>query len=271
MKYKAYKMSGAGNLFYVIDNRDLSIDDRIKSKLFDFFSSSSFKAEGYIFLKKSENNTFSSEFFNPDGSCGMMCGNGGRAIVRFAENLGLIDDNQNITFDMADKVYSAKIDGDLVSIYFTYPELIDYNMPISVCDKIIRGVYVENGSHHFCVNIANYDDYRDIAVELFPLNEIGKLVRYNEAFLPLGTNFNIYSIDNNIIKLRTYERGVEAETGACGTGAIATAFAAEKFGIEFPMTIIPTSGEKLVIDLNDERKVILTGPAVILGYSEIEV
>ena len=277
MKIKVTYMSGAGNLFTVIDNTNgkLNFDDakKLATKLCLVNEVNKFETEGLMILEKSADYQFECVFFNPDGSTGMMCGNGGRAIVRFAQNRGLIvNPNETIKFKMAGDIYSAKIEENLIDLEMS--DILKHKeQQLKLQGRLVNTHFIDNGSQHTVVRIDKLDL---LDIDKLDIIGFGREIRYNEVFGKIGSNANFYKIENHKVFLRTYERGVEKETGACGTGAVATAIAAvmEK-ELDFPVEIIPTSGEKLIIDkkINSENKIKyhLIGPAVILEEKEIEV
>lgn len=276
MKYNVTYMSGAGNLFSVLDNRKGEISNLEAIKLAPILcsrnKSNDFETEGLMLLEVSADYDFKCSFFNPDGSTGMMCGNGGRAIVNFALSKNCVVDNgENITFEMAGSIYNAKIDGLLVDLEM--PNIIsEKSLELKLQGRVVNAFYVDNGSQHTMINIKRLDL---IDLDRLDINGLGREVRFNELFGKLGSNANFYDIVKDVVHLRTYERGVEKETGACGTGAVATAIATNRgFGLKFPITIIPSSGEKLIINKKGEgldTKYHLIGPAVILNEIDIEV
>jgi len=282
MKIKVYHLSGAGNLFTVIDNTDGLLDSskiaKITPLLTEINDINKFKSEGLMLLEQSVNYDFKCEFFNPDGSTGMMCGNGGRAIVRFAKEMGRIEDNiEKLKFEMANDIYEAEFNGSNIKLYLPKPSLIIEKFKIEVENKEVVGTYVDIGSDHFIVEISSLDlsDIND-----FDINKYGSLIRYNNKFAK-GCNANFIQIKKDekgdYVKLRTYERGVEAETGACGTGAVSTAIhCVLNKKVQFPVRISPTSNQELIIDYtggfpNDIKDMILEGPAEIIDSQEIEM
>jgi len=277
MKIKVTYMSGAGNLFTVIDNTAniLTLDQgkSLASILCSVNDKNKFETEGLMLLEQSADYNFKCVFFNPDGSTGMMCGNGGRAIVKFALSKGVISTSQTkVRFEMAGAVYSAEIVDDLIDLEM--PNIIEYKeRTLKLQGRFVNTHYIDNGSQHTVIRIDKID-LLDIAK--LDINGVGREVRYNEEFGKIGSNANFYDVKGKTVYLRTYERGVEKETGACGTGAVATAITAvEECGLKFPIDIIPTSGEKLTIDkridIKKGTKFHLIGPAVILEEKEIEV
>lgn len=277
MKIKVTYMSGAGNLFSVIDNRkyDFSIKQgEILAKILCSKNDlNDFQTEGLMFLEKhNENLDFECKFFNPDGSTGMMCGNGGRAITRFAELSGMLYNKSSIKFLMSGSIYHSEILGSEIKLFMPPPSILPYRQEITINNQIITGYFSNTGTFHFVLNTEeNYIDFNN-----FNINEIGSKIRLHNSFEPNGTNVNFTKLEGNSIHLRTFEKGVEAETGACGTGAVATALTYNMFyNIEFPISIIPTSKENLTIDIVKEndgiKNIILQGPAKVLYEIELNL
>lgn len=277
MKIDVYYMSGAGNLFSVIDNRNYNFSNMQGSILAKILCNineyNDFKSEGLMFLEDKTNSyDFVCKFFNPDGSTGMMCGNGGRVITRFADMNGLIKDKNNINFFMSGSHYKAQFDRSDILLLMPSPEILPKKMTIICDDNKYEGYYSNTGTHHFVVNT----NENDIDFNNFEIIKIGSEIRYNKDFKQAGTNVNFINISENIIHLRTYEKGVELETGACGTGAVASALTANQFyNLDYPISIIPTSGERLLIDCikKDDQiiNMILQGPAKLLYSIQISL
>lgn len=257
MKLIITLMSGAGNLFTVIDNRDKKINtDFVQKnhiKLSQNLGSNKISTEGIMLLEKGleDNNTnkydFECKFFNPDGSTGMMCGNGGRCIIQFAKDNMFADvEKTDFTFFMANTIYNGKI------IKNNYVELVlpKHNL-IEQRELVIDNLnynfsYVHNGSDHSVFDLSYLSEQEFWE---FDLINFAKKFRYHKSFTN-GTNVNIFTIVGDKIILRTFERGVEAETGACGTGSVATAISANiQHNLEFPINIIPTSKSPLKIGI----------------------
>jgi len=276
MKTKVFRMSGAGNLFSIIDNRAQIVSESQKSETAQLLCTlnlqNSFAAEGMIYIENSDVCDFKADFFNPDGTSGMMCGNGGRCAVALAHQLGFFERLENITFEMSGVHYRANIIDSQVELFF--PKLKIYNnlCPVQIVydNELteVDGVFVDNGSQHYCLNIA---ELGEIDIAKVDLTEVGPRIRNHRVFKPDGANCNLLQIiDNHTLKVRTFERGVEHETGACGTGAIASAYAAENWGVEFPITVFPSSGIPLIVKKIPNGS-ILEGPAEVLQIDEIEI
>lgn len=278
MILKITYMSGAGNLFTVFDNREIKISveelSRIAPTLCNSKVDDNFITEGLIALQSGEYD-FTAEFFNPDGTHGAMCGNGGRAAVLYAKHVGELQKAKDISFGMAGEVYEADIlDNGLIQIAFPPPKSFEDDLELDIDGRIIKAGYVDVGSQHAVIN---YDELQlGYAFRDFNINQIGRAVRTHPKFGVSGANANFYTIIDDVVHLRTYERGVEAETGACGTGAISTAVITTlRHNLDCPVSVIPPSGEKLLVNIinkiNDTQKIQLIGPAVIIDEKTIEI
>lgn len=211
-----YKCHGAGNDFLVADNRGgdyvLSADD--VRRLCDRHTG--FGADGLMLLENSSEYDFRMVYYNPDGSTGMMCGNGGRCIVAFAALSGI----DSFTFEAADGVHEARIISREGPRFVVRLKMKDVSEIRRVGDE---GWFLDTGTRHF-VRFVEDVEAVDIASE-------GPRYRYDARFAPEGTNVNFVSPKDGILKVRTFEKGVEAETLACGTGIVASAVAAVREGL----------------------------------------
>jgi len=202
-----YKYQGTGNDFVVIDNRqqvfpkeNVSLVNSLCDRRFGV------GADGLILLENSAASDFKMVYFNADGHEGTMCGNGGRCIVAFSKFLNIIDDTT--IFEAVDGLHTATILGDIVSL-----QMQDVT---SIKDKS-NGVFLDTGSPHH----VQFEEH----ISDFDIKTIGRSIR-NEVYGAKGSNVNfVKRIDDSVFRLRTYERGVEDETLACGTGATAVAIA----------------------------------------------
>ncbi len=274
MKVKIFYMSGAGNTFFVFktDRNLLSkIDvDSIVNKIIQTLSAI-YKIEGIMSVSASDESDFQVQYYNPDGSSGMMCGNGARCAVFFANYIGICDDSKaELHFDMAKTIYKSEFTDKGIRLYFPKPNKELINMSFQLQNSLLTYDFYDVGTEHVCINIENFTEYSNL--DQIDLNLFAKPIRYHKEFAPEGVNVNLYNVlSKEKIQLRTFEKGVEAETGACGTGAISTALSAYNSNlISFPVEIIPPSGESLWVDLYDSG-IILEGPARIVEELEIEV
>jgi len=241
-------MSASGNDFILIDNRD----GRVNSQFADVKDlvvkicrrRHSVGADGLILIEKSESHDFRWRFFNSDGSEAEMCGNGGRCAARFAYMKGIAKDK--ITFETAVGVIKATVHGSRVKLQLTQPEALKLDYPIKLEDKEIFISSVNTGVPHAILIV---DD-----TERIPVQELGRTLRYHGAFGEKGTNVDFVEIiDKHHVKIRTYERGVEGETFACGTGAVAAGVVLkEKKLIKTPVNVETKGGELLKVYVGDE-------------------
>ena len=236
-----YKMSGSGNDFILIDNRrgDLPVDN-----LIDFVGTlcarqGSVGADGLIIIEKSTCADFRWRFFNADGSEVEMCGNGGRCAARFAflEEIA----PAQMSFETVAGIIDATVSGETVKIRLTAPRQLELPYDLRTEDGTLTVSSINTGVPHV---VHFVDD-----LEGFDVFRTGRLIRYHEHYQPAGTNANfVRLLDSHTIAVRTYERGVENETLACGTGSVAAALIAAKKGlVSSPVEVLVRSGERLNI------------------------
>ena len=219
-----YRFSGAGNNFVVLDGRSGDISAfRTTERIVELCSR--FGTDGLMILTEADGYDFGMEFYNPDGTGGMMCGNGGRCIVAFASYLGLKPASARHSrpdrespapwhFLAPDGPHTATIleaDGNKWTVRL---KMLD----VKEVTPILGGYFLNTGTRHF-VKFVDDVDAVDVEAE-------GKKLRWDPAFLPIGTNVNFVEKTPGLLKVRTFEKGVEGETLACGTGITASAIAA---------------------------------------------
>ncbi len=254
------KMSGTGNDFVIIDNRSLRIPLAEQSELARKICRRMFSigADGLIFIEESTVADFAWNFYNADGSVAEMCGNGSRCAARFAYRHGIA--GKKMKFSTLAGIIEAEIGDEEagVRVRMTTPHDFRLGLLLSVGDEEKAVGYVDTGVPHAVIFVDNDD---------VPVKTWGRLVRFHELFMPKGANANFVRVlPDGRLKVRTYERGVEAETMACGTGAVASAlFAALQKGLESPVEVITSGGGVLTIvfDLFDGPvvdNVFLQGP-----------
>ncbi len=261
MKLSFFKYQGAGNDFIMVDNRDLAFNHQQPAKLARLCDRRfGVGGDGIMFLEPANGYDFKMVYYNADGQPSSMCGNGGRCIVAFAKHLGVIVNET--TFLAVDGPHYAKISesGDWVSL-----QMIDV-------ETVTRdgAAYVMNtGSPHYVKF--------DLAVADKNVFAEGRAIRYNETYKTEGININFVEVKEDYLLVRTYERGVEDETYACGTGVTAVALAhAIKYNqtgsIETPIKVL---GGELNIRFNyDGEKftnIFLEGPAQLVFEGEVEL
>ena len=297
------KYHGAGNDFLIADNRDghLSLSEEVIRHLCDRHTG--FGADGVMLLESGSGKDFNMVYFNPDGSGGMMCGNGGRCIVAFAADCGAVSPDSTIVFDAADGEHIASIPetgrkGEKtvrlkmkdVSGITAYPEE--------------DGFFLDTGTRHYVKFVSGLADY--------PVLSEGPVLRHDSRFAPVGTNVNFVEVAggpastvrtictakgdsstleaegpaSTVLSIRTFEKGVEYETLACGTGIVASAMASFVRGVPPSWTAGETvaySVRAAIADLSVEfvphrddglfcaSDVYLTGPACFVGYVEVQI
>ncbi|MFZ3116563.1 MAG: diaminopimelate epimerase [Syntrophales bacterium] len=254
-----FKMSGSGNDFIIIDNRDgaLVVADIVKFVQELCERKGSVGADGLIIIEKSLRADFRWRFFNADGSEVDMCGNGGRCAARFAFLKGIAP--AAMSFETGAGVIDAQVSGETVKLRLTDPRelALDYQLPTEGGFLIVSSV--NTGVPHV---VSFVDD-----LEHFDVFHKGRWLRYHAHYQPAGTNANFVQVVNrHTIKVRTYERGVEDETLACGTGSVASALIASRKGlVASPVAVRVKSGEtlKIYFDVADAgyRDVYLEGAA----------
>lgn len=262
MKIHFYKYQATGNDFVIIDAREENIilsKENIKFLCHRHFGIGS---DGLIIFENSDKADFSMQFFNPDGSGGMMCGNGGRSIVKFAADKGVIKDK--CTFLAPDGLHSATIEGENISLKMTTPTLFQAHKD---------GFYINTGTSHFVI-FENDLNAIDVIKK-------GRMLRYDERFLTYkGCNVNfVEEIEDKNLKIQTYERGVEDLTLACGTGICAAALTySVKKGLENANHTINISAQGGNLQVEFEKKenntfdnVHLIGEAKKVFEGEIEI
>lgn len=261
------KIEGAQNDFIVIDNRDLFFP-RESMKTFSVLACHRRKgigADGVIFIESHISLDFTMLFFNPDGSDGSMCGNGGRCAALFAVQHQLAGKRQ--AFEVLGMQYIAEIYDATIRIYFPPPKKLRFTFKLNVFDQGIIAHYAHVGAPHAMIFIGDLDEQLVPSLEALNVEAWGRAVRRHPDFQPEGVNANFLAIDaEGIVHLRTFEKGVEAETEACGTGTIASAIAAHAVkGLQPPINVRTHGGDVLNVgfDVADEtvQNLFLEGPA----------
>jgi diaminopimelate epimerase len=282
MKYKIY--SGAGNDFVMINNWDNNIPFEKQKEFTIKICNEKFKQiDGVIFLDKPQGKDVSvrMNYYNRDGSYGAMCGNGARCIAQYAVDEGAIK-LREFSLEAVDKIYKAELKGNnIVKIHFPPPS--DYKLNIGIKSKISESSlnlhWIQVGSEHIVLFINDEVNKKALKIKNLDeakINEWGNELRFHAEFQPKGANVNFVDVlSNNEIRIRTYERGVERETLACGTGIISSAIISSLLGkVSPPVKILVQSGEWLTVDFKNNNGKIsdlsLEGSAKEIGKGELD-
>ena len=297
------KYHGAGNDFLIADNRDghLSLSEEVIRHLCDRHTG--FGADGVMLLESGSGKDFNMVYFNPDGSGGMMCGNGGRCIVAFAADCGAVSPDSTIVFDAADGEHLASIpENGMKGEKTVRLKMKDVSGITAYPEE--DGFFLDTGTRHYVKFVSGLADY--------PVLSEGPVLRHDSRFAPVGTNVNFVEVAggpastvrtictakgdsstleaegqaSTVLAIRTFEKGVEYETLACGTGIVASAMASFVRGVP-PSRIageaVAYSVRAAIADLSVEfvphrdnglfcaSDVYLTGPACFVGYVEVQI
>lgn len=259
---KFTKLSGLGNDFILFDNREgqFTGDER------DFFRQIcqrrvSIGADGVILLEKSKAANFKYRHYNADGSYAEMCGNGARSVCYYAF-LNQIAPS-HLTFEINNTINEAWIEDDQVRLKLPPPEEIMTSLDIVKESELEEGGFVRVGVPHLVIFVDEINQ-----LDVF---QIGRHYR-NHPFFKDGANVNFVKIiDANTIKIRTYERGVENETLACGTGSVAAAIIYHATQKAEPPIIVKNTGGDLIVNWDESfNPLFLQGKVKIVYYGELE-
>lgn len=262
-----YKMSGSGNDFIIIDNRkDVMQDINIKEFAAKVCTPRvSLGADGLILIENSTKADFKWRLFNADGSEAEMSGNGARCAARFA-CINRVASFQ-MFFETLSGIIKAEVKDDRVMVQMPDPKDIRLDHKIEIDGREYQGSFINTGVPHFVYFVED--------VEKVDVVELGRKTRYHSVFRPSGTNVNFARvIDSQNITIRTYERGVEDETLACGTGSVATALIAGSTGrCTSPVVLATRGGMPLFVSFSWDgerfRNVFLGGDARVICAGEI--
>jgi diaminopimelate epimerase len=260
MSLQFWKMHGAGNDFILFDDREGGFPIDQREWINDFATRrTGIGSDGVILIQPSETADFRMRFFNPDGKEAEMCGNGARCVARLAHEIGAAP--RDMVMETVAGPVKAVADGDQVCLGMTKPRDWIESAELTFDDgSSLQIGFVNTGVPHV---VAEIDDLDQLDIQ-----KVGSSIRYHSRFAPAGTNANfIQVIGHNHLRVRTYERGVECETLACGTGMVACALLAAKWGlVQSPVSLTCAGGDILKVEfsLTDHGadEVTLLGPAV---------
>ncbi len=253
-------MNGAGNDFVVLDNRtgSLSLEFHDIARLCDRHRGVG--ADGLLAVEPAEGTAdFRMRYYNSDGGEAEMCGNGARCFARFAARL-MGEQPEKVSFETQAGPITAVLEGDLVTLEMGRPQNHQAPQPLELGDSTHQVHFINTGVPHAVVFVSE--------VEKIDVQSLGSALRWHAAFSPKGTNANFAQvIGPDRLVLRTYERGVEGETLACGTGVCATALLhAVETGAASPIHVKVRGGDTLRVDFQKNPNgtfagAKLTGPA----------
>ncbi|MCP5540995.1 MAG: diaminopimelate epimerase [Akkermansiaceae bacterium] len=273
MTLKFWKMNGAGNDFVVLDNRDGSrgLDGAQIAQL--CHRQRGVGADGLLAVEPAQNGAdFRMRYYNADGGEAEMCGNGARCFARFAN---FLSDNrlERVSFETIAGTIGADFIGDQVRIALSAPHGLALELPLEVDGEALTVHSLNTGVPHAVFFV---DD-----LEGTDVRRLGRATRFHAQFAPAGTNVNFVKIEApGEIAIRTYERGVEDETLACGTGMAACALIHHLLhGAGSPIRVRVRGGDVLEVafetgpgeNAGDFQRVTLTGPADFTFHGEVEI
>ena len=273
MKIRFVKMHGAGNDFVMIDDRDGALealfgrDALLRVRVLSAIGArgTGVGCEGIILVQRSTTADFRMRFFNPDGSEAEMCGNGARCVAAFAREIGAATSDT-----MRFETIAGLVDAEIIRSSTLNPQLSTLLVKIALPDpKDLREDFVNSGVPHKIVSVEDLE-HADVEGE-------GRRIRYSEEFAPVGTNVDFVRYrPPHDADIRTYERGVEAESGACGTGSVAAAVVGvAQHGLSFPVAVHTVKGFELTIGGEfvggSFHSITLTGPVARVFDGEVEI
>jgi diaminopimelate epimerase len=262
------KMNGAGNDFVLLDNRagDVKLTAQQIERICDRHRGVG--ADGVLLLEQAADGAdFRMRYYNRDGGEAEMCGNGARCFARFAQKTA--GAGGKVSFETQAGVIHAKLDSDLVCLEMSDPTGLRLHLELEAAGEQLQVHFINSGVPHVVAPIAKLDDV--------DVRRLGSALRHHPEFAPKGANANfLKKIGRRRIAIRTYERGVEDETLACGTGVVASAlvFAAiEK--VDGPVGVLVRGGSELMVGFKQAgenfSKVTLTGPAEFVFEGTMEL
>jgi diaminopimelate epimerase len=262
-----YKMHGGGNDFVLIDHRARFIPEAEQPALARRLCHRQVGvgADGLILIEASAAAHFRWRFYNADGSEPEMCGNGGRCAARCAVLSGIAP--ETLSFETVSGVIHAEVRGRRVKLALTGVGDFQLNQTIPLGEANVTGHFVRVGVPHLVVPV---DDLEAAAV-----TEWGRLLRFHRMFQPAGANVNFVRFTGpKNLSIRTYERGVEDETLACGTGSVAAALVGACLGrLSSPVEVLTRGGEILTVFFLPQsgacREVYLEGDALVVYQGEL--
>lgn len=239
------KYVGCGNDFILFDNRQ----NTFPSQNQDLIATLCHRhlgvgADGVILLEESQKADFKMRIFNSDGTEAEMCGNGIRCLMKFIKLKGYL--RNHCTIETLERILSLKIEDDLVEVEMGDPIDVMWNLNLPLSDENYSGHFLNTGVPHLVIFTEE--------IETVPIATLGAKLRHHTFFQPKGTNVNfVQLLSSGLLRVRTYERGVEEETLSCGTGITASAIAAAHI-LQIPAPIQVLTGTGEIIEVNFMNK-----------------
>jgi diaminopimelate epimerase len=262
------KMNGAGNDFVLLDNRAeaLRLTTAQIARLCDRHRGVG--ADGVLVLERPTNGAdFRMRYYNADGGEAEMCGNGARCFARFADRAA--GPLKQLTFETPAGTIGAQLAGELVTLQMSQPNDLRLGLELPIGGEKIRAAYIDSGVPHVVLPVAKIDEV--------DVRSLGAALRHHPMFAPRGANANFSEQRGpHAIAIRTFERGVEDETLACGTGVVASAliFSSHE-NVAGPIDVLVRGGDTLQVDFSREgnrfTNVTLTGPADFVFDGTIDI
>jgi len=269
-------MSGSGNDFVFIDKKQndwFQVDTGFVQNICN--RQNGIGADGLITIEDSTTHNFIMNYYNADGSTGSLCANGARCAILYASVSGRLAGNTAAFFSNGVEYNGEVLSNSEIKFYLNPPKKIKNNFKIRAGGKLLNAHFADTGSPHVVIDIDESEGFLT-SLEKVQVESLGREIRNLPEFSPGGTNVNFVDVKDGVIHIRTYERGVESETLACGTGSVAAAlicFVTKKLSV--PVEIIPKSNEKLFVNFDVEnskvRNLSLTGPARVVFTGTIKI
>lgn len=262
-----YKLQGCGNDFVAIDNRVLRLPRELMAEWAKKVCPRAFGvgADGILFVEPAPAGVAADyvwHFYNADGSRAEMCGNASRCVGRLAHALGLAGERHVLGTDAGPIAVAVDVAAGLVKVQLTEPKGLELNIKLDVDGREVTAHFVNTGVPHTVVPV---DDVAAVDVAA-----LGRAIRFHERFAPAGTNVNFVQIvDAGHTRVRTYERGVEGETYACGTGVSAVQVVLSALGLAGGELANTTSGGEVLTTSLEGGRVFLKGAAELTFTGEI--
>ena len=286
------KAHGAKNDFVIVDDRACVLDaaSRREFARWSAHRRTGIGSDGTIFIDTSDTTDFAMAFYNPDGSMGSMCGNGGRCAALFAFARGIAPTEMHFT--VLDRVYAARIlpdrtlpepDGSVIDqaqVLLSFPRPLEIRLGLTLDTEhgVVAADYVDNGAPHLLIFVDDLPASLHAAFDDIDMEHVGALLRHHERFAPRGCNVNVLEpMPDGSIRIRTFEKGVEAETWACGTGTLAAGMIAQhRLGVPTPIRLRTHGDDLLRVHFSPDslvppdapeyyaRDLALEGPAVLV-------